>query len=201
MIWKYYIPAVWESERAVWEDVFLLPNDPEYDGQALWLTIDALGYYEGTERAEAEAQLDHQLYAIDGTDMVVRAESFSKRELLDWVSLWFEENDVEFSGLKEGSIKEFRGRIEQYEALQAGDTAGDLPDEDQVHVHPDTFAVIPADAETGYRRKVFLPRALYAEFEHLPVQEVAQLKEMIRRAANDDTEAGGKFTISASPGN
>lgn len=199
MIWKYYIPAVWKSDRAVWEDVFLLPNDPEYDGQALWLTIDTLGYYEGDEREEAVAQLDHQLYAIDGTDMLVRAESFSKRELLDWVSLWFEENDVEFSGLKEGNSKEFRGRIEQYEALQADDA--ELADEDQVHVHPDTFAVIPADAETGYRRKVFLPRALYAELEHLPVQEAAQLKAMIRQAANDDPGAGGKFTISDSHNN
>lgn len=190
MIWKYYIPTEWESDRAVWEDVFLLPNDPEYDGQALWLTIDALGYYEGDERAEAEEKLGHQLYVVDGSDMLVRAESFSKRELLDWVSLWFDECDVEFSSLKEGNPKEFRGRIEQYEALQADEAEGERTDEEQVHVHPDTLAMLPADAETGYPNKVFLPRSLFEELDALPTQDVTELKKMIKQLATDTSSPG-----------
>jgi hypothetical protein len=43
MNWKYFIPHIWERDREIWEDVYLLPIDGHYNEEALWLTIDALG--------------------------------------------------------------------------------------------------------------------------------------------------------------
>lgn len=42
MDFKYYIPHRWEDqETATWEDVWILPLDPDYNGESLWFTLDA----------------------------------------------------------------------------------------------------------------------------------------------------------------
>ena len=43
MNWKYYCPRTWDEPRQVWEDVYLLPDDPSYKGEAIHLTVDAFG--------------------------------------------------------------------------------------------------------------------------------------------------------------
>jgi hypothetical protein len=118
MNWKYYIPHLWHQERQVWEDIYLLPIDSRYDGKAIWLTIDALGNVEvpehGSDRAESRSEalekLGSRAYYIDGTDMLIRTEDFSKKELLDWVQVWFRENGLPVAELIEGSAEEFRGK-------------------------------------------------------------------------------------------
>jgi hypothetical protein len=54
MKWKYYMPAEWNpNERHTWEDIWLLPDDENYDGGSVWLTVDSL-----TSDAEFRAQED-----------------------------------------------------------------------------------------------------------------------------------------------
>jgi hypothetical protein len=118
MRWKYYIPHLWEAERQVWEDVYLLPANDAYDKPALWLTIDGLGDAakpeHGSERPEFQADALRKLgdlpYFIDGTDMVVRMDDFSMTELLDWVRVWLRENGLPVTALVEGSVEEFKGK-------------------------------------------------------------------------------------------
>lgn len=118
MDWKYYIPHSWDHQRQVWEDVYLLPIDGRYDGKAIWLTIDALGNAEeaghdsgqAAIRSEALRKLGNCQYHIDGTDMLIRAEDFSKEEFLDWVRVWLRENGLPVTGLTEGSAEEFQGK-------------------------------------------------------------------------------------------
>jgi hypothetical protein len=117
MDWKYFIPHIWEREREVWEDVYLLPIQSQYDGETLWLTIDALGNVEvpehGSDRAEFQVEalqkLGDRAFHIDGADILIRAEDFNKQELLDWVRVWLQENGFPVSNLVEGLEDEFRG--------------------------------------------------------------------------------------------
>lgn len=110
MDWKYFIPHIWEREREIWEDVYLLPVDSHYDGAALWLTIDALGNVDIPEHAEALQRLGDRSFYIDGSDMLIRAEDFTKQELLAWVRIWLQENELSVTNLIEGLKEEFRGR-------------------------------------------------------------------------------------------
>ena len=118
MDWKYFIPHVWEHERQIWEDVYLLPLDGRYNGQALWLTVDALGNVEilehGSDRAEFQSKAQQKLgdrpFHIDGTDMLICSEDFSKAELLDWVRVWLRENGVPVARRIEGTPEDFRGK-------------------------------------------------------------------------------------------
>jgi hypothetical protein len=130
--WKYYIPHVWDGDRQIWEDIYVLPIDARYNGNAVWLTIDAvLAYRSHTEvdfdLAESPARtlqrLGNRDFHIDGTDMLVRAEDFSKEELLDWVRVWLRENDLAVDNLIEGNAEEFKGKafhVDLVKQLKAG---------------------------------------------------------------------------------
>lgn len=39
--WKFYIPHVWDQERATWEDVYLVPTEEAFQGRSIWLTVEA----------------------------------------------------------------------------------------------------------------------------------------------------------------
>ncbi|MCL4295599.1 MAG: hypothetical protein KJ077_07720 [Anaerolineae bacterium] len=192
MIWKYRIPHIWEADRTVWEDVYLLPDHPGYTAQALWLTIDALGFYEGSERDEAESRLGDQSYVIEGTNMLVWAEDFSKPELLKWVGIWLEANGLPVTALEEGTAQEFRGRTALDEALQTIYAEMKDNEGDKVHIHPDTFAEIPADTDTGHKYKIFFPRKLVEEIETMPEHEAEDLIRAITHLADNPTPAASK---------
>lgn len=121
MNWKYHIPHTWESPRGVWEDVWLLPDDPNYKGESIWLTIDAFGDVSdpdyGSERAdfqkEALKRLGDKQYWIGSGEMIVRATDFTKDELLHWVKVWLEETGFIVSSLREAPIEEFADTNEQ----------------------------------------------------------------------------------------
>ncbi len=118
MIWKYFIPHTWRSDRALWEDVYLLPVDSGHEGAALWLTIDAYGdptdpeLSEGRARfqAYADGQLGDRDFCIEGTDMIVKQRDFTKEELLAWVRVWLRENQLPVTDLREGTAREFAGK-------------------------------------------------------------------------------------------
>jgi hypothetical protein len=123
MKWKYHIPHVWDppTERVGWADVWLLPDDPAYNGGSLWLTIDALsgGAFDtepGAFRAEALRKLgdrefwvksEDEMSSAKDCDMIVRAENFDRAEFLGWVQKWIEHQELEFSGLIEAPFEDF----------------------------------------------------------------------------------------------
>ena len=156
MIWKYYIPHIWEEERTVWEDVYLLPAEQNYDGEALWLTVDALGFYEAEERVAAEHQLKGEAYWIDEAEMLVRAEDFSLAELLAWTQIWLQANGLDVTELVEGTAAEFRGKLTEYDLVETALARAEDEDE-TVHADPDTFSAIAPDAETGHKYKLVMP--------------------------------------------
>jgi hypothetical protein len=115
MKWKYYIPHQWTQPRTVWEDIWLLPANPGYAGQSIWLTIDALGdmIHPESDRAEfqekALAKLGDKDFWIEAADMIVRAEDFDKEEFLGWVHIWLKETGFEVAELIECPITDFTG--------------------------------------------------------------------------------------------
>jgi hypothetical protein len=127
MNWKYHIPHVWDTPRAVWEDVYLRPDVPDSDEQSVWLTIDALGDASdpnhGSDRAEfqkeALAKLGENAYWTDGADMIVRVRDFSKEEFLSWVKVWLEHNGLPVTDLVEAPFTEFAGTNPHAELLDA----------------------------------------------------------------------------------
>src|SRR5690349_987394 len=68
MKWKYHIPHKWESAeiRHVWEDVWLMPADPEYSGKSLWITVDALGDADNPEHGSERAAFQVKALAMLG---------------------------------------------------------------------------------------------------------------------------------------
>lgn len=126
MKWKYYIPHIWESERTTWEDVYLLPDYPGYDGNSIWLTVDAiLGLLANKDLDDEEKatlsercqQMGERQYVIDEADMTVKAEDFSKEELLGWVRVWLEESGFEVKELVEGTLEDFEDSNEHVKAV------------------------------------------------------------------------------------
>ena len=112
------MPHIWDTPRQVWEDIYLLPDKSDYDGQALHLTVDALGDPEdpshGTDQeefhAEALKKLGSEEFWADDSDMIVRARDFSKAELLEWVKLWLGDQGLRASSFIEAPLSEFEGR-------------------------------------------------------------------------------------------
>jgi len=127
MNWRYYIPHDWpESGRTTWEDIFILPDDPSYSGEALWLTINCLGEPPGensgvepSEWAEAAAMLGDAPYRVSdeadgpGIDMIVRGVDFSEGEFLEWVKEWLRVKGIAVSELVPAPLEDFAGRLSQ----------------------------------------------------------------------------------------
>lgn len=116
MKWKYYIPHSWHKERYTWEDFYLIPCDPSYRGDSIWLTIDVLGDVNSTSAAlgvedfeRLEKELEGRDYLIKGTDMTVRGRAFTKSEFLKWAKVWLEENGFEVDELVEAPLEDFEG--------------------------------------------------------------------------------------------
>lgn len=128
MKWLYWIPHTWDppDTRMSWADVLLLPDDPAYDGAALWLTVDAVlnpafdqdewaGY--GPERLQQMGDAEFHLIQ-DHLNLAVRAADFDRAECLTWVSKWLD-HSFEFSGLAQASIENFAGRSQMADVITA----------------------------------------------------------------------------------
>jgi hypothetical protein len=136
--WKYHIPHIWDppTRRMGWAEVWLLPDDPEYRGESVWLTIDALsggpdfGVEPGEFRRQALEKIGERpfwirprgdanarLEAGADCDMLVRAEDFDREEFLKWVELWLRETGLACSGLIEAPYDDFAGSNKQARAI------------------------------------------------------------------------------------
>jgi len=127
MKWKYYIPAEWKpDERHTWEDVWLLPGDENYRGESVWLTIDSLtSATEFLDEGHQHSQLQPGEFSIDGGDMIVGVNDFSKNEFLDWVEVWLRESGFVDSELLEASYEDFKDSNPEARAVsQALDEKG-----------------------------------------------------------------------------
>ena len=116
-----------------WADVWLLPDDPAYQGDSAWLTIDALGggpddMGPGEFRREALEKLrDRDFWVKSGDDassvkdcdMIVRAENFDRAEFLVWVQKWLESRGWEFSGLMEAPFEDFENSNDMARTVKA----------------------------------------------------------------------------------
>ncbi|MFN8490202.1 MAG: hypothetical protein U0350_21625 [Caldilineaceae bacterium] len=194
MIWKYYIPHLWEQEREVWEDIYLLPDDAAYTGDAIWLTVDALGFYEAEERRAAEEKLGGAAYWIEGADMLVATEDFTRAELLDWLQLWFEQHDIPLTELVESDYSAFQGRVPDLDAAFAA-VRGET---DTVQVDPDSFTELSPVAETGHKYKIMMSKELLAQIEAMDEYEAEGLMRAIAGLADNPVPADAK-RLSADP--
>jgi len=125
--WKYCFPHIWDRPREVWEDVYLLPDDPTYLGAGLHLTVDAFGNVldssHGSDRAAFQekvlAKLAGAPYRIDGDEMLLRQEDFSRDELLGWIRVWLEHHGFSVDRLREVALAEFNGRLAHADFVSA----------------------------------------------------------------------------------
>src|SRR5258708_5047221 len=91
-----------------WADVLILPDDPAYDGKALWITVDAV--LDRSWQPERLASLGKEDFYMDSQmDLAVRADDFNKTECLEWIARWMREN-LAFTELCGTGIETFAGR-------------------------------------------------------------------------------------------
>ena len=108
---KYFIPSEWnQNEKRLWEDIWLLPDDKSYGGESIWLTIDSLTFAVEylSEEAAQMSKVQAGGFYIDGTNMLVGVNDFSREELLYWVAVWLKEADFMVTELIEGTNEEFK---------------------------------------------------------------------------------------------
>jgi len=127
MRWLYYIPHEWpEGERMFWADVMILPDDPAYDGKALWITVDAINepanftdeWFEW--RQDRLAELGDAEFTMDGNmDLAVRATDFTREECLNWISRWMQSRRLDFSGWIRSTRESFAGRSDVADTVAA----------------------------------------------------------------------------------
>lgn len=121
MRWRYYIPHAWDppESRTTWADVLLLPDDPAYEGRALWITVDAVpDPVDPRERGDVRrwrkqlAKLGRASFFMetDTMDLTVRAADFDRTECLDWIARWLRGTGLPFSGFVAGPVEAFAGR-------------------------------------------------------------------------------------------
>lgn len=116
MKWRYYIPHVWDSpeDRALWEDVYLLPEDGRNDGRSYWFTLNALTFGAAGMDSEYPEDPDDPLGGFGGStlirevnlrllgdrdylitpslDMVARVDDFNMQELLEWTKIFIRDH-------------------------------------------------------------------------------------------------------------
>jgi hypothetical protein len=127
MRWLYYIPHSWEDpdgnpkKKTTWEDVYLMPDDPECK-KSIWLTVDGyqaedIGFPSGfidekTWFDEGEFEIfQEQGYLIRSShcDIIVFTPEFTKEELLNWAKLFLEEEGHVVTELEEATFERFAG--------------------------------------------------------------------------------------------
>ena len=134
MNWIYYIHHEWpEGERMRWAELFILPDDPSYDGQALWVTIDCVGetpsdnsdtdlvewYQKAQEKlGDSAFRLIDESDDMGDTNMVVATSDFSKDEFLNWVKTWTKATGLPIANLTPAPLDEFTGRHEHADFLR-----------------------------------------------------------------------------------
>jgi hypothetical protein len=140
MTWKYWIMHEWaEGVRFQCGELFVLPDEQSYEGQALWLTIDCvpkvrddqnswrwhlseeeqIEWYETARAKLGDAQqcLIAEEDGLGDSDMLVAAASFTREEFIEWVLVWFREQGIRAHRLVSASLEDFTGRHEHANLL------------------------------------------------------------------------------------
>lgn len=120
MIWKYHLPHARKHYRTC-EDIWLLPDDPTYTGDSIWLTVKSLAFLmDQCERQEdfdsfqeALLRLSDRDYLIEGGEVVVKAWHFEKAEMLRWARTWLKDKGLEAEQLIEAHFQDFAGTNKQ----------------------------------------------------------------------------------------
>ena len=113
MRWRYYIPHV-DDDEAIWEDIYLYPEDGRLDRPAYMLTIDAVDERtfeaHGMTRTELEKLLDGPLhdadYFINGSLVTLRAPHFDRSAVLKYAKVWLEHLGHPCQGFVEATFDE-----------------------------------------------------------------------------------------------
>jgi hypothetical protein len=123
MHWKYWIPHAWDppESRLAWADVLILPDDPGYTGDALFITVDAVlnteaytasGWPKWRHRKIARLGDNDFFMDRDLMDLAIRAHDFTRDECLDWVARWLQHEGMAFSGFVPAGLDAFKDRSE-----------------------------------------------------------------------------------------
>jgi len=129
MRWLYYIPHLWpHAQRMFWADVMIIPDDPNYGGQSLWITVDAISNAENfgdeewrdwhRERVEHMGDADFYMDA-EKMDLAVRATDMNEAECLDWIARWMSSAGFRFTGFSKATLDEFAGRSQMADTIRA----------------------------------------------------------------------------------
>lgn len=164
MKWKYWIPHYWESpeDRTIWEDVYLMREGVTSDGKSIWFTLDAIssppaGLPDGDQWFEDPKKvrernlryLGGRDYLItDAPDMLIGAEDFNQRELLEWTKVFIRDHLGDPDPvLIEGSFDDFSGTNKHasevgriIEAVEAG-----VPEEEIINYRQRIGDAAPED--------------------------------------------------------
>jgi hypothetical protein len=133
MKWKYWLYGKnWNEERRPWAEVFVRPQDPDYRGEPLWVTIlcvGSLGGNEGGPLSEWHSRLVDWLggrpYRINMSgeiglsDLYVRGSDFTRDEFLGWVMVWLRDGGLPVTELVEAPLAEVLGTDHCEDPLKA----------------------------------------------------------------------------------
>jgi hypothetical protein len=131
MNWKYYIMHSFKDDwRMKWAELYIIPDDPSYNGEALWVTIDCIGEsprHKGEDEVkfhkEAKKLLGDADYRVceedemGDSDMLINAEDFSKDEFLEYVKIWIKKNGFQITDLISAPVEDFSGRGDNADAI------------------------------------------------------------------------------------
>lgn len=133
MDWKYYIMHEWpDGERFTWGEAFLLPDDPTYDGAAVWLTFRCIGDSSLFDDEDGKQWHEKALRKLAGrshyvvgedddlgdSDLIVAPADFSHDEFMNWVEVWIKAQGLSFDRLIPAPLDDFTGRSDHADLLK-----------------------------------------------------------------------------------
>jgi hypothetical protein len=120
--WKYFIPHVWELEKAIWEDIYLMPLENKFK-ETLWLSVNALKFIGKPDTKDEKRnewtrnilfRLSQKEYYIDEKirgEMYVSLPEFSQTQLVEYAKIYLRELGFTVNDLDEGTYEEFEEEI------------------------------------------------------------------------------------------
>jgi hypothetical protein len=133
MDWKYYIMHEWpDGQRRLWGELFLLPDDPSYDGHAVWLTFECVGdtprlndedgkqWHEEAVRklAGCSHYVVHEDDDLGDSDLIVASADFTRDEFMNWVEVWIKAQGLSLDRLISAPLDDFTGRSDHADLLK-----------------------------------------------------------------------------------
>jgi len=124
MKWKYYIPHIWDKPYHVWEDIWMKPDDPNFQGNMgnmINLTIDALGALEDDDN-EKVRKLAKYLKSTgkeywawpyprgefweDNVSMIINVKHFTRDDVINYARIYLQLKGSQVSSFDEMTEEE-----------------------------------------------------------------------------------------------